>query len=517
MKKLSAVFIAILAILGLSVILYANSPSIGVGPDSVAYIASAESLMGGDGLMIPNGINAPVPMTHFAPLYPALLAVLGITGIDLNFLAKVTNALLFCTTLFLAGYLILRTQRNFWLLAPTATLFLLVSEDMLTIHSYAWSEGLFIALSLLGLILFAHYLFRPTSLKLVLCVGILSTASLARYAGVAILPVVFLGGLIFREDPFPKMLLRSFMLAVACAIPTLLWFMRNYSLTGSLSNRSLVFHAITSTDLQNGLDTLSNWILPGRITGTLRDILVILSLVVAIAFISYAFIKNLRQRENQDNWKLEQILPTIFSLFCLSYFLLLTFTVLFLDAQSTFNYRLLSPLLVSGLMVIFTFLPTVLNRISLPFQISLGILFLLVLLFNANHSLKFVTKAHHGSYKMYAGKGWQDAEIIHAIRALPDGLPIYSNGDDAIYYVTGRASARFPRKFSPFSLEENPNYDLELDQMGENLKTRGGYMICFTGMTWRGYLPDCEELENIFPLMLQWSGNEGMIYSYGRE
>jgi hypothetical protein len=514
MKKLATFFIAILTILGLSVILYANSLSIGVGPDSVAYIASAESLLGGDGLTIPTGIDDPVPLTHFAPLYPALLGGLGVTGLDLNFLAKGLNAFLFSSILFFVGHIILQGSRNLWLLAPCASLFLLVSEDMLTIHSYAWSEGLFIALGVLGFFLFAHYLWRPTYLKLVASAGILSAAILARYAGVAILPVVFLGVLLFREDPFPKKLLRSLALTVACATPMLLWFARNYFLTGSLSNRSLVFHPITSTDVQNGLDTISNWFLPGRITGTLRDVLVVLFLIIILVLISNAFFMNLRKIKNQDPWTFSQILPTLFALFCFFYFLLLTFTILFMDAQSTFNYRLLSPLLVSGLIAFFTLLPTYLKRIPFPFQVLFGILFLLVLAFNANHSLKFVTKAHNGSFKMYAGKGWQDAEIIHAIRALPDGLPIYSNGDDALYYVLGLPAARFPRKFNPFSMEENESYIHEMDRMSETLKVRRGYIVCFTGMTWRGYLPDCKELESIFPIESLWAGDGGTIYKF---
>ena len=101
--------------------------------------------------------------------------------------------------------------------------------------------------------------------------------------------------------------------------------------------------------------------------------------------------------------------------------------------------------------------------------------------------------------------------------ALPGESPQYSNGDDAIYYVTGKPAARFPRKSSPFSLEENPNYRQELDQMIETLRDRGGHIVCFSGMTWRGYLPDCEELESLLPLALLWAGDEGMIYTLETE
>jgi len=517
MKKFATVFITILAFLGLFIILFANSSAIGVSPDSAVYIASAKSLMRGDGLSIPTGVDNPIPMTHFAPLYPSLLGILGTTGLDLNLLAKGLNAFLFSSILFLVGYVIFRSSAKFWLLAPSASLFLLASEDMLTFHSYALSEPLFLLFAVLGLFLFAHYLTKPSSLKLVTSIGVLSVAFLARYAGAAILPVVFLGALLFQDDPFPRRLLRAFGLTMACALPTLLWFTRNFFVSGSFSNRDLVFHPIASRDIRNGLDTISNWFLPGRITGTLRDVLVILFVAITLALISFAFFTNLRKAKDLGKWTLDQILPTIYALFCLSYFLLLIATLLFMDAQSTFNYRLLSPLLVSGLIVAMTLLPIYLKRISYPVQIFLGILFGLIIAFNAVHSLKFVTKAHEGSFKMYAGKGWQEAEIIRQIWELPEELPIYSNGDDAVYYVTWKPAVRFPQKTSPFSLQENPKYIQELDRMRDVLEDRGGFIVCFSGMTWRSYLPTCEELGSLFPLTLLWSGDEGMIYTLESE
>ena len=125
MKKIAMVSILILAFTGLFVLLYANSSALGVSPDSAVYIASAKSLMRGDGLSIPTGITAPLPMTHFAPLYPSLLGILGTTGVDLNLLAKGLNATLFFSLLFLVGYVIYRSSQNFWLLATCAPLFLL--------------------------------------------------------------------------------------------------------------------------------------------------------------------------------------------------------------------------------------------------------------------------------------------------------------------------------------------------------------------------------------------------------
>jgi hypothetical protein len=197
--------------------------------------------------------------------------------------------------------------------------------------------------------------------------------------------------------------------------------------------------------------------------------------------------------------------------------LLLVFTILFMDAQSTFDYRLLSPIFVSGTVALFSLLPNYLKRIAWPIQLPAVILLLLILTFNAVHAVKFIARSHAGSYKMYAGPGWQEAEIIEQVRALPESLPIYSNGDDAIYFVTGKPTARFPQKFSPFTLQANQDYAFQLDGMREILEAQGGIIVCFSGITWRWYLPHCDELTSSLPLTTLWTGEEGEIYQFTPE
>jgi hypothetical protein len=517
MKNLAMIFIIPLAFAGLFLILYANSLAVGVGPDSAVYIASAQSLLDGDGLTMPTGIDGPIPMTHYAPLYPTLLGILGATGIDLNTIAKLTNAILFFSILFLTGFVVLQSSQRFWLLAPSAALYLLVSEDLLTIHSYAWSEPLFLFLCILGCTLFSHYLWKPTSSKQIASIGLLSLAFLTRYAGVAIVPMVFFGTILFYPENLRKRTFRAIWLSISCSIPALLWFIRNFIVSGNTSDRKLIYHPLAPHDVRNALDTVSNWFLPGRITGNLRDILVIVFVVLTMFLIGIGMLKNSQRAKERGKWDLGQILTTIFALLGFSYFLVLFFTTLFMDAQSTFEYRLLSPLLISGTILLFSILPGYLRKISWPFQLALGLLFMLVVGFNAVHSLKFVAKAHEGSFKMYAGTGWQDAIIIQRVRDLPAGAPIYSNGDDAIIYVLGRPAARFPEKLDPFSLEENLNYEEEMAQMREVLQDRDGFIVCFSGMTWRGYLPDCETLEAQLPLKIHWAGDEGRIYTIESE
>jgi hypothetical protein len=113
---------------------------------------------------------------------------------------------------------------------------------------------------------------------------------------------------------------------------------------------------------------------------------------------------------------------------------------------------------------------------------------------------------------MYAGEGWQEAAIIQQVRRLSEGIPIYSNGNDAVYFVAGKPAARLPRKVDPFTLETDPSYRSEMDRMRNILADSEGVIIYFDGITWRGYLPSRQELEAALPLVVEWIGDEGVIY-----
>ncbi len=511
--KLSLLILSFLTMCAFAIIYYANVQAVGVTPDSAIYIASAKSLLNGEGLTIPTAIDQPIPMTHFAPLYPALIALFGASGLDLNIVAKWINLFLFTGNVFLVGFIVWRSQRGYSHLAPLASLYILVSEDILTIHSYALSDPLFLFLCILGLFLLAMYLTRPTLLTLISASGVLSLATLTRYAGIALIPTVFLSTIMIKGVKSRKNLFQAMELSFVSSLPILAWLTRNFLMSESFYNRELVYHPMASYDFRRGLDTLSGWLLPGRITGALRDGLALTILFALLILITMALFKIFRTTKDEQTWKFEQAVPLIFFVFLISYMTVLSFTILFVDAQSTFEYRLLSPALIGALIATFTTLPFHLRRVPRPIYVVLMFLFFLMITFNTVHAAKFVSKAHQGSFKMYAGDGWKEAEIIEQIQTLPEGIPIYSNGDEAIYYVTGRPAARLPEKSNPFTLRDNPDYRDEIDRMQEILVEKDGMIVYFSGITWRGYLPSREELEDLFPLSEIWSGEEGVIYT----
>ena len=49
------------------------SHGVGISPDAIDYLNTARSVLAGQGLVI-----AGLPMTHFPPVYPLLLAAIGL-------------------------------------------------------------------------------------------------------------------------------------------------------------------------------------------------------------------------------------------------------------------------------------------------------------------------------------------------------------------------------------------------------------------------------------------------------
>lgn len=490
-----------------------NREGIGVSPDSVAYIASARSLLEGEGLSIPNGIGEPTPMTHFGPLYPTLLATFGFLGLD------VVEGARFLSAVFL-GTLLLGVTGLVYFAAPKgsigfflAPLLIVASEDILEVHRYAFSEPLYFVLTALGLFLFVRFLKTNSKWALIAFLGILGLAGLTRYAGLAAIPTIFFGILLFGQSPWKREVPRSLFVSLLTGLPLALWFLRNWIVSGNPTDRGFAFHPITLERIRSGLETVSDWILPGRVAGTSREFFAAIFLAIVFVSLIYILVRTRRGFTSGIESNRELTLPTVAGLYILCNTAMLVLTISFIDAQLSLTPRTLSPIYVFGVIAFFSVFPLSFKREAwlLPGIATVGILF--VLAFNGVHALKYVSRAHDGSMMMYAGEGWQEAEIIQQVRDLPKGVTIYSNGDDAMYFAASKPAARLPQKVDPFTSEVDMMYQSNLDHMRAILADRNGLIVYFYGITWRGYLPTKEELEAVLPLVVMWSGEQGVIYS----
>lgn len=201
---------------------------IGTSPDSSNYIAAARSLLAGEGLRYADGRI----YTHWPPLYPALLAMLGLAGIDPMIGARLLNAFAFGATIFVSGALLARctTSSAFALLGALAVA---MSPALLTPFTMAWSEPVFILLAALFLLVVPHFLRRKRLPVLVLVAIIAGLACLQRYAGVTfVLAGAVLVTVGTTKTPIFKRGLHLLIFGLISVTPLALWLARNMSIEG---------------------------------------------------------------------------------------------------------------------------------------------------------------------------------------------------------------------------------------------------------------------------------------------
>jgi hypothetical protein len=98
---------------------------------------------------------------------------------------------------------------------------------------------------------------------------------------------------------------------------------------------------------------------------------------------------------------------------------------------------------------------------------------------------------------------------------LPSGVPIYSNGYDAIYYLTSRRAILIPERIVHGTGQPNVNYDREIEKMRDDLREHNGFLVYFDTLPERWSLASESELRERLSLRLAAAESDGSIYSVG--
>ena len=229
---------------------------VGLSPDSVAYVSAARNLLAGKGFMLfisDSWIGWP-------PLFPIVLAGLGLFGADPLAMAGPLNAMTFGAIVFVTTQW-LRRQDRFPFLAAWTGCALAVSPPLVLVATHAWSEPLFILFTVLGLIRLDRYLAtgqRGPWLEAVLYAAL---ACLTRYLGLALVLAgagVLLGA---PATPFRRRAARALAFAGLALAPLGLWLLRNAWVVGSPTGHSfnMVLERSWTVNMAATFFTLAEW------------------------------------------------------------------------------------------------------------------------------------------------------------------------------------------------------------------------------------------------------------------
>ena len=210
----------------------------GAGWDSSRYVSAARNLAAGNGFAEAGG----EAYTGLAPLFPLLLAFIGLFGPDPLDAAAYVNAAAFGLTVF-ATALWARRRTGSPLLAAWAGCACALTVPLAGISSAAMTEAPFVLFAVLSLYALDRHLEGGARSFLLASAAAAALACAMRYLGLALvagaLPLVLLAD---RRGvrPSPRGLANAALFAAVALPPIGAWMLRNLALTGSSPTGSFV-------------------------------------------------------------------------------------------------------------------------------------------------------------------------------------------------------------------------------------------------------------------------------------
>jgi hypothetical protein len=468
----------------------------GLSPDSAGYISAARSLLAGNGYLYPDGQM----YTQWPPLFPTLLAGLGLLGMDPLTGARVLNAVAFGLIVLLSGRLFARctTTREFALLGTSS---ILISIPLLGVSVMVWSEPVFVVLTLLFMLYMPAFLCTGRLRSLILVAIFAGLACLERYAGIT---AVLAGSiLILLGMSEPSILRRLKYLAGFCILsssPLAVWFVRNRLIAGQTTgghhlhpaSAKAIWEVLTSA---GGI--VATWLFSPEFCDTTRWI----GPVVAVAMMILTAILCRRGSAGSDNARLAQIRCVV--VFGCVYFGFLTLSGAGLSWIP--QQRHMSPMYVSFMLLAWIALEggcKPLGRLlrNVPVAEAVCVALCILWLF---WRLPMIRRPVAGYIRdgtsRYSSAAWQNSALIGWLRNHPLQGTVYSNAPDALYLLTGIVA------------EMTPAYDADLAGFAPDMSSRTSYIAWFHNQR-RDYLVDLAELACRYEMKEVAGFPDGKIY-----
>jgi hypothetical protein len=504
----------VLALSGLVGLLLATRWGIGVSPDSAVYIGAARNLIAGRGLSVPFGESVDSPLIHYPPLYPILLATLGLFGLEPVEAARWLNALLFGGNALLMALALHRTYPRVSVVPLIGAVAMLISPSLFSLHVMAWTEALFMFLGLGALLALAHYVETARWNYLVAAGLLMAGATLTRYAGLALLATGVVGLIWFGSGSLHRRVTLSALLGVIGLVPTLAWAIRNWLVADTVANRSLAFHPITAAHLRQALDTVSSWLLiPGQVSGLIKlggVLLVFVGLVVAV-YGRPDKDSSIARMSLAGRWLNLPVHIKLLALFVGVYALFLVGSISFLDANTPLDERILSPVYVAGLAIGAYGVGQALERSTRLRRwglVAIGLVFGLLSLYQ----LAGLVGHAYTNGLGFNQRLWRESPTLAQVAALSPETLIYSNAPEAVYLRTGRSALRLPRLTRLMEQLPNSNYASELAEMQRRLEAEAGVVVYFETVQSQS-LPTVAALRESLGLELVYDASDGDLYT----
>lgn len=107
---------------------------------------------------------------------------------------------------------------------------------------------------------------------------------------------------------------------------------------------------------------------------------------------------------------------------------------------------------------------------------------------------------------------WRNSATITAVNALDAEIKIYSNGPDALRFLTKKEATMIPYRIFPWTLEMNRDYETQLQAMCREIELGEAIAVYFYN-TSRLFLLSQEDFESKCDGVVIKRFEDGVVYS----
>jgi Dolichyl-phosphate-mannose-protein mannosyltransferase len=451
-------------------------PNPGVSVDSGEYLAVSEGLAEGRGFTMPYvNFDEPwrvldgerVPMAQFPPLYPTVLASvqrgLGLSSLDT---ARLIGSVAFLLSIVVGQLLVWRQTKR--LSATLLAGVLLMAPDLLTIHAMAWSEPL-MTLALLGVL---HGLCRYSESKrqiYLVAAGVFgAVASLARFAGVALIVGAAIVLFLIENGSRGPRLRRGLVFSFLSMAPVIAWLVRNTVTVGVASEKSFGWHPPRGDDLRQAIETIGGWLVPAGITALIAGIVI----VILVARGARGHLRPLLRGEAGP-------IPTICTIIGICYLGFVMASRTFLDQNIPLDPRIFAPLQVLVIVGLCAWLGAVVK----PKPSVVAPLIALVALVSFGRSAFIAHGFTSLNVTSYTNDHWRKSPTLRFAGTVAPETLIITNAPDPIWLWHDRNAQLLPTRVNLYSGNPNPRYLSQLDELHEATRCRNAVVLFFNKPT----------------------------------
>jgi hypothetical protein len=333
------VVVATLSVVAATVMAALSPHGVHTTSDSFTYLGAAENLARGNGWTYPFGAVGD-PVTLFPPLYPTLLALPALMGIDPFVWVTWQNVVLLAVFCFVVGATIRNATGGSTVAAAIGVVLTLLGTPTIITYARIWSESIFLPL-IVGVVATLDRFIASKRIVWLVCSAVLmSVAMLTRYTGLSLFAT---SCLLLVVWPGRRVLDRIRAVALYGAIalpPSVAWMIRNQARSGTLTGNNELIHSLSFEDVMDGVRTIGSWLARDPIDDPTQwpFVLAIAGVVPLIALLAATIL-----RRSEPAWRL---LPSLVPA-CLTFVVVHFSFIAIADAFSTrappFNDRILGP------------------------------------------------------------------------------------------------------------------------------------------------------------------------------